>query len=183
MLKFVIGLVIGLALAFGYVRWGVGAPGLVQVPQQLRGDIVASASEGDLYDLGKPLEARKRALEVLFQNRPQFAADVDSEFGYPFLHALYVRRVIHDARLMLGEWKAYDAVLAKPALRSALEKTYGTGDETAIKRAMLMEKLKKEPFLSQWIAQEEGPVTPETLLPTLKRLSAQPEEKEADTRK
>ena len=56
-------------------------------------------SKGDLYDLDKPLDARKRALEIFFQNRPQFAAEVDAEFVHPFLNALYLKRMIREARM------------------------------------------------------------------------------------
>ena len=88
MAKFFIGLLAGLVLAFGYVRWVISAPGFIQLPEKLRGNIVSTAIEGDLYDLDKPLDARKRALEIFFQSRPQFAAKVDAEFAHPFFFML-----------------------------------------------------------------------------------------------
>ncbi len=174
MAKFLIGLAIGIALAFGYVHWGISAPGIVGLPDKLRGNVVSTAVEGELYDLDRPLDVRHRALEVFFQNRPQFAAEVDAEFGYPFLNALYLKRVIRKARILRGYWSAFDKLLDQPALREKLEKTHGTTDETALKRAMLFEKYQEEDFLKQWVAKHDGKVTPETLMPLLKKLSAQP---------
>ncbi len=173
MAKFLAGLAIGVALAFGYVQWGLQAPSVMQLPDKLRGNIVSSAIEADLYDLGKPLDLRRRALEVFFQNRPEFAAEVDAEFSHPFLNALYLKRVIREARVLRGEWDAFDKVLEKPALRAALENKHATSDETALKQAMLFDKLAERPFLSQWIAEYQGEVTPQTLLPMLQKLSAQ----------
>lgn len=174
MAKFLIGLLLGIALAFGYVRWGISMPGIVQLPEKLRGDIISTAVEGELYDLDKPLEVRRRALEVFFQNRAKFAGEVDAEFSHPFLNALYLRRVIREARILRGYWDAFDRILEQPALRAAMEKQHGTTDETALKQAMLFEKFTEETFLAQWVAEHEGKVTPEGLLPLLVKLSAQP---------
>ena len=179
MAKFFFGLMAGLIVAFGYVRWGISVPGLIQLPEKLRGNIVSTAIEGDLYDLGKPLATRKRALEVFFQNRAQFAAEVDAEFGYPFLNALYLKRTIREARLLRGEWRAFDVALEKPALRAVLEKKHGKTDDAELKQAMLFEAFGRKEFLAQWVAQYEGPVNPGTLLPLLKKLSAQPLSSEA----
>ncbi len=174
MARFLIGLVVGLALAFGYVRWGVSAPGFIQLPEKLKGNIVSTAIEGDLYDLDKPLDARKRALEIFFQNRPQFAAEVDAEFAHPFLNALYLKRVIREARLLRSERGAFDIALRKPALRAVLEKKHGATNDTALKQAMLFDAFTKKEFLVQWVAKYEERVSPNTLLPLLKKLSAQP---------
>jgi hypothetical protein len=174
MAKFLIGLLLGIALAFGYVRWGLSMPGIAQLPEKLRGNIISTAVEGELYDLDKPLEVRRRALEVFFQNRAKFAVEVDAEFSHPFLNALYLRRVIREARILRGYWDAFDRLFEQPALRAALEKQHGTTDEIALKQAMLFEKFSEELFLAQWVAEHEGEVTPEGLLPLLVKLSAQP---------
>jgi hypothetical protein len=65
--KFLIGLIAGIAMAFGYVRWNV-SPGIMELPEKLRGNIVSTAIEGDLYDLDKPLDARRRALQACFRS-------------------------------------------------------------------------------------------------------------------
>lgn len=175
MAKFLIGLAVGIALAFGYVRWGISAPDVLEIPDKLRGNLVSTAVEGDLYDLEKPLDVRRRALEVFFQNRAQFAAEVDAEFSHPFLNALYLKRVIREARILRGYWSAFDKLLEQPALRKRLEETHGATEETALKQAMLFEKFQEEAFLKQWAAEHEDKVTPETLMPLLKKLSAQPQ--------
>jgi hypothetical protein len=174
MARFLIGLLLGIALAFGYVRWGISAPGIAQLPETLRSNIVSTAVEGELYDLDKPIELRRRALEVFLRNRAKFAVEVDADFSHPFLNALYLNRVIREARILRGYWSAFDKVIGKRALREAVEKQYGTNDETALKQAMLFEKFEEETFLAQWVARHEGKVTPEGLLPLLIKLSAQP---------
>jgi len=171
--KFLIGLVIGIAMAFGYVRWNV-SPGIMELPGKLRDNIVATAIEGDLYDLDKSHEIRTRALEVFFRNRAQFAADVDAEFSHPFLNTLYRRRVIREARQLGGQWNAFEMALEKPALRELMENKHGVTEDEALKRAMLFEAYQEKAFLSQWVAEHEGEPTPETVRPLLKKLSAMP---------
>lgn len=171
--KFLIGLIAGIAMAFGYVRWNV-SPGIMALPEKLRGNIVSTAIEGDLYDLDKPLDARRRALEVFFQNRAQFAVGVDAEFAHPFLNTLYLRRVIREARQLHAKWDAFDMALDKPALRAAMEKKYGVSDDTDLKRAMLFDAYQDEDFLRRWVAVHDTAPTRETLLPLLRKLSARP---------
>jgi len=172
--KFLIGLIAGVAIAFGYVRWNV-SPGIMELPEKLRGNIVSTAIEGDLYDLDKPLDARRRALEVFFQNRAQFAAGVDAEFAHPFLNALYRKRVIREARQLHAQWNAFDMALDIPALRAPMEKKYGVGDDLGLKRAMLFNAYQEKTFLMQWMDEHEQKPTPETLLPLLRKLSAYPQ--------
>ena len=171
--KFLIGLVVGIAAAFGYVRWNI-SPGIMELPETLRGNIVSTAIEGDLYDLDKPLDTRRRALEVFFQNRAQFAASVDAEFAHPFLNALYRKRVIREARQLRGQWDAFDMALEKPALRETFEKKYGVSDDIALKQAMLLNAYQEKDFLKQWVAAHETAPTKAALLPLLKKLSVQP---------
>ncbi|MGF1621533.1 MAG: hypothetical protein ACFCUR_13080 [Rhodomicrobiaceae bacterium] len=172
--RFLIGLIAGVAMAFGYVRWNV-SPGIMEMPDKLRGNIVSTAIEGDLYDLDKPLDARRRALEVFFQNRAQFAAGVDAEFAHPFLNALYLKRVIREARQLHAQWEALDMALDKPALRAAMEKKHGVSDDMGLKQAMLFDAYQDKDFLRQWVAAHETAPTRGTLLPLLKKLSAEPQ--------
>ena len=51
MLKFVLGVVLGVLLAFGYVRWNIELPAFLTLPDKLRGNIVSTATESELYDL------------------------------------------------------------------------------------------------------------------------------------
>ncbi len=173
MLKFLAGLVLGLAAAYAHVAWGPSGLSIFEIPDRLRGNLISSATESVLYDLDQPLEKRQRALEVLFQNRPAFAARVDSEFGNAFLRNLYRRRALREARELRLGWRAFDEALAKPALRAALERKHGTADTSALKRAMLMQAFRRKPFLVQWVARNVGPVREEALLDMLTRLSRQ----------
>ena len=54
---------------------------------------------------------------------------------------------------------AYDEVLAKPALRATLERKYGESGDEALKHAMLMDALAKQPFLKAWLEHAHGEVT------------------------
>ena len=174
MLKFILGIVFGVACALGYVRWGSGSFEYLSFPDKLRGGIVAGAIESELYNLEKSEAVRERALEVLFQNRADFAVRVEKEMGYPFLKALHRRKVIRDARILRGQWQAFDTALGKPALRAAYSEKYGTGDLDALKRAMLWNAFQDKEFLAAWIKRNHGSVMPETLMATLQELSRQP---------
>ena len=171
MARFLVGVLIGIAMAVGYVRYDSGLPGWLQLSERLRGNLVSTAIEGDLYDLDRDAAARRRALEVYFDNRAADAARVDGEAGHPFLEVLYRRRAAHEARLLLGEWTAYDAALAKPALRAGLEKRHGTADTEALKAHMLADGLAKKPFLVRWLARE-GEAATGDLRARLKTLAA-----------
>jgi hypothetical protein len=174
--RLLLGLVIGIALSLGYVRWGIALPDYLALPERLRGNIVSTAIEEDLYDLDQPIETRRRALEIFLESRAKFAVEADADYGHPFLNALYRKRATREARLLRGQWDAFDAALNKPALRSTLEKKYGVTDELALKQAMLFAAYHEKPFLVRWVSeQQEAEPTPETLLPLIKKLSALPD--------
>lgn len=173
MTRFVLGVVFGALAAIGYVRFDVVLPAWLQLPDLLRGNLVSTATESELYDLERDLTARSRALEVYFANRAREAARVDLEAGSPFLQALYRRRAAREARQLKGEWNAFDEVLAKPALRTAMERKLGTSDAEALKLQMLADALDRKPFLKRWLEQSAAPVARDSLPMLLDRLAAQ----------
>jgi hypothetical protein len=174
--RFLLGLVIGIALSIGYVRWGIALPDYLTLPERLRGNIVSTAIEEELYDLGQPIETRRRALEVFFESRARFAVEADAEYGHPFLNTLYRKRATREARLLRGQWDAFDAALEKPALRSALMKKHGATDDLALKQAMLFAAYREKPFLVRWVSeQQEAEPAPRTILPLIEKLSVLPD--------
>ena len=175
MLKFILGVLFGAGLAVGYVRYNVELPDYLQLSDKLRGNLVSTATEGQLYDLDLDIATRRRALEILFANRAEFAVEVDQEFGHPFLSALYRKRAIREARLLRGQWSAYDEGLAKDNLRAALERTHGSSDPLVLKQRMLQAALAKSyPFLESWLKKEGEPIGEGELLETLKRVGVLP---------
>lgn len=172
--KFLFGILVGAALAFAYVRWGIELPKLLGMPDKLRGNLISTATESDLYSLDQPIENRRRALEVLFANRPEFAASVDAESGHPFLEALYTRRAIREAGALRQEWEALDVTLSKPSLREALEKKHGVRETLLLKQRILLSSLEKYPFLKQWIERSHPNLDEHTLPSILDDISARP---------
>ena len=71
MLKFILGVVFGAGLAVGYVRYNVELPEYLQLTDKLRGNLVSTATEFELYDLDQDIATRRRALEILFANRAE----------------------------------------------------------------------------------------------------------------
>lgn len=176
MLKFVLGVVFGAGLAVGYVRYNVELPEYLQLTDKLRGNLVSTATEFELYDLDKDIATRRRALEILFANRADFAVDVDAEFGHPFMKSLYRRQAIRDARILRGQWTAFDTALAQPALRERFEQRYGTKDTEVLKRRMLAAALQKDyPFLKAWLEKKGEPSGEAQLFDTLKRVGVLPD--------
>ncbi len=176
MLKFILGVLFGAGLAVGYVRYNVELPEYLQLTDKLRGNLVSTATEFELYDLDRDLATRRRALEIFFANRPEFAVDVDAAFGHPFLKSLYRRQAIRQARLLRGQWSAFDVALDKPALKERLEERYGTKDVEVLKRRMLAAALEKEhPFLKSWLQKNGQPSGEAELLDTLKRVGVLPD--------
>jgi hypothetical protein len=175
MLKFILGVLFGAGLAIGYVRYNVELPEYLQLTDKLRGNLVSTATEFELYDLEQDLATRQRALEILFANRAEFAVEVDAEFGHPFLKSLYRRQAIREARLLRGQWSAYDTALAQPALKARLEQVHGTADSEVLKQRMLASALEKDyPFLKSWLEKNGEPSSEAELLGTLKRVGVLP---------
>lgn len=163
MLKFFLGLAAGVVVSIAYVLVNFQLPEFVQLPWLLKNSVISSATEDALYDLDNDPAARMRALEVYFANRSADAAALDAAAGHPVLTALMDRRATREARLVSGQWTAFDAALDKPALRGALERRHGTTDTEQLKLAMLMTALEEKPFLKRWLEEHSGPVTRENI--------------------
>jgi hypothetical protein len=175
MLKFILGVVFGAGLAIGYVKYNVELPEYLQLTEKLRGNLVSTATEGELYDLDRDIETRRRALEILFANRPDFAVEVDAEYRHPFLEALYRRKATRQARRLRSQWSAFDVGLSKPALRGKLETRHGTTDTETLKQRMLVAALDESyPFLKSWLAHNGEPMGETDLLVSLKRIAVLP---------
>lgn len=167
MLKFLLGLVAGTLLSILYVVFNLQLPEFMQIPGLVRGGIISSTTEEQLYDIGGDVAARQRALVVYFDNRAGDAAAIDEAAGSPFLNALHAARAAREARLLSAQWDAYDKTLSQPALREALVRRHGAEDNESLKQAMLWEARGDFPFLSQWLAARYGAPTAATLYDTL----------------
>lgn len=163
MLKFLLGTATGVVFAFAFVRYDVELPAIFDLPEKVKKNVVSTVVEGDLYDLARDEATRTRALEVYFKNRAGDAVKIDAAAGHPFREALYRARAAREARALAGQWTAYDAALAKPALRTTLEEKHGVSDSDALKRAMLWRALDGKPFLKAWLDQHHESVTAENL--------------------
>lgn len=173
-MKFFLGLAFGLLCSISYVRWGITKPEILDLMDTVQGSIISAATVDDLYDLDAPLDKRRRALEVMFDNSSKYAALIEAEQGYPYLRALYRRKVIKEARQLRIQWTAFDKALEKKSLRKVFETKYKTSDTTELKQAMLVDALERRPFLKKWIDKYEGGATPDTVLDLAKRLGRQP---------
>ncbi len=169
-MKFVAGLLFGVAVAFAYVRFGVELPGILQFPGLVQNAAIATAVDGDLYDLDKPIGDRRRAFEIYLQSQPKQAVGIDAAAGHPLLNALYRRWARRQAQQLAGQWFAYDTALDKPNLRKVLADTHGTNDTEALKRAMLWKAYADETFLKQYLRENGGAPTPDTLRARLKQV-------------
>ncbi|MCB1504540.1 MAG: hypothetical protein KDJ47_06145 [Hyphomicrobiaceae bacterium] len=174
MLKFIFGVVFGALMSFLYVHYNIQLPSYLQVPELLRGNLVSTATDATLYDLGAAKDARQRALEVYFDNRSGDAARIDAEYGYPFLTSLHRERASRQARQLLMAREGFDMTLAKDALRTVLEKKHGTSDTVALRRAMLMDALDRKPFLKRWLQKTGATLAPDNLTDILKGAAAYP---------
>jgi hypothetical protein len=175
MQKFLMGTAIGALLAFAFVRFNIEPPAVLKLPEKLRGNLVSTAVESELYDLTSDAATRVRALKVYFANRAQDAAKLDAASGHPFLSALHRERASREARQLENLWQAYEAVLSKAALRASLEKKYGVTETENLKRAMLFEAFNAKPFLKTWMRLHVDPATKDNLRDLLGNVAATPE--------
>ncbi len=176
MLKFILGVILGAGLAVGYVRYEIELPEFLQLTDKLRGNLVTTAIETELYDLDADIAKRQRALEIYFANRPQKAVEVDAAFRHPFLEALYRTRAIREARLLRNHWDAFDTALEKPELRAVLELKHGASGDLVLKQRMLLDTLERSyPFLARWLKEKGEPLGEAELLETAKRIGVLPQ--------
>ena len=167
MWRFLLGLLVGVLLAGSYVKWNLELPAFLTLPSTLRGNVVSSTAESELYDLAKDDDVRQRALEVFFANRARFAATIDREAGHPFRSALYRQRAVREASALRQEWSGFDAVLAKEGLRAALERKYETTDTKTLRIQMLVDGLDRYAFLKSWLAAGPATIAPPQLIDVL----------------
>ncbi|MCH9809142.1 MAG: hypothetical protein K0U74_15560 [Alphaproteobacteria bacterium] len=175
MLKFILGVLFGAGLAVGYVKYNVELPAFLQLTDKLRGSLVTSATETELYDLNADIATRRRALEIMFANRPDHAVKVDAEYGHPFLEALYRKKATRQARVLRSQWTAFDVALGKPPLRKRLAERHRTTDTLKLKQRMLVAALNNNyPFLKSWLASKGEAIGEADLMATLKRVGVLP---------
>lgn len=167
-LQFIGGLLVGLAVAGGYVKWGWKKPAVLEVPKLVSSGVIAAAVSEDLYDLSQPIAVRRRALEVIAEQRPDEIMRVDeSELNGALLNAFYVRRARREAQQLSTQWSGFDRALEQPALRELLEKKYGVVSDVGLKEAMLWNALEDYEFLAQWLERHYAGLAPDELLSTL----------------
>lgn len=177
MLKFILGAVFGALVSILYVHYNLQLPAVMQVPDLLRGNFVATATESKLYDLDADEAGRMRALEVYFANRPHDAAKIDAAFGHPFLIALHRERASRKALQLSSAWGAFDKLLANPELRAKMSEKFATNDTETLKRTMLIERLDRQPYLKRWLEKNgdsSGSVTSQNLYELLQAAKAYP---------
>jgi hypothetical protein len=170
----ILGILVGAGLSLAYVRYELELPPALQLTERLKGNIVSAATEGALYDIDGDAKARERAFEVFLANRARDAVEADRDAGHPLMKALHDRRAVREARQLAGAWSGYGEVLAKPALREALVRRHGAGDDEMLKRRMLAEALDGKPFLKLWLAKSGRPMTPERLREVLLEVARLP---------
>ncbi|MFT5509971.1 MAG: hypothetical protein ACI89J_003062, partial [Hyphomicrobiaceae bacterium] len=103
-----------------------------------------------------PADMRRRALEVYFANQSKRMAAVEIELGFPLTSQIQRRRIGRAAQILRSMWSAFDKALSKPALRAALVKKHGDGNDEALKRRMLLAALREKPSLMSWIKKHHG---------------------------
>lgn len=170
MRQFIGGVVAGVLLSLSYVYWAWELPGALNLPKMLRGNLVSTAVENTLYDLDADAGERQRALKVLFENRADFAAQIDAEAGHPFITALRRHRAMREARQLISVLAAHKETLTKPGLRAALERKHNTSETGALLEKMASDALDQEPFLRSWLKGEGLPADPSALSATLARV-------------
>jgi len=164
MVRFVLGLVFGIAMSLAYIRYNVELPEMLQLPGLMQSGVVAGTADATLYDLSRPLGERERALEVLMQARARQVVEWERAEGYPLMSALYRRKARHEARKLKLRWAAFDEALGQPSLRGVLERRHGTAETDELKQRMLWAAYQDDEFLRGWLEMNGGEPQPEALL-------------------
>lgn len=170
MRQFLGGVAAGVLLSWSYVYWDWELPGVLNLPKMLRGNLVSTAVEDALYDLNADAGEQQRALKVLFENRADFAAQMDADAGHPFIAALRRHRAVREARQLLSVLAAHKEALNQPGLRAALERKHNTSETSLLLERMSSDSLDGQSFLKSWLESEGLPIEPSSLGATLTRV-------------
>ena len=164
--KFLTGAVAGAALSFLYLVSGYQPPvvtKLLDIPKEataLAMDIVADYL---LYDPAANLEEQQRAIAFKISADHDFFREIDAAIDNGFTNEVLRRRASRQATQLRASRTAFDRVLQYPNLRKHYADRYGTNDPRKIKQHMLIDAIRREPFLHQHLKKQFPGQTDEQL--------------------
>lgn len=154
--KLIVGALIGAGVTYAYVRFGYKPPAVVQLAERVTDGAVSTTATMSLYNPDANEDERHRALAVYLGKEPEVLIEIDRELDGRIMDEVLRRKALRQAKLLKHQMTAYDAALARPALREVLEKKYGASGDDQLKRRMLAAAIRKEEFL-YWYLQRSLP--------------------------
>lgn len=148
---FFAGLATGVALSWMYVRYGYEPNNVVTLPAKVTSAAISITAESDLYNWDVTPEVRQRAAAVVLGQNPGTFIELDNATGNVLTKEMLRQKAERLAKLAKAKFDAYDMALDKPALRKALQRKHGAGDNETIKRRMLIDDIEGETFLHGYL--------------------------------
>lgn len=151
--KFVVGLTIGVAVSYAYVRLGYKPPAIVQMAESVTSEAVIVAAETSLYSPTAGDVERKRAMAVVLSEQPELLIEINNELGDAVLTELLRRKALRKAKILKQQASSYDVALSKPALRKRLVQRYGNAEDAILKQRILAAAIRDDVFLVWYLRQ------------------------------
>lgn len=149
--RFLIGVGVGIAITWGYVRFGFELPGIADLPGQVMSGAISMTADADLENWELPLEARQRAAAVVFAQNPDRLIEIDNALDHAVLNELWRKKAVRRAQILNSTCTGYDKVLAQPALRDRHERKFNTADPDFIKARLLAQDIRDDGFLQGYL--------------------------------
>ncbi len=164
--KFFTGAIAGAALSFLYVVYGYQLPvvtKLLDIPKEATALAMDIVAEEVLYDADAALADQQRVIAFKVGSDPDFFREIDTATDNAFSNEVLRRRASRQANQLRASRTRFDKVLQHPALRKHYEDRYKTIDPQQIKQHMLIDAIRREPFLHQHLKKQFPGQTDEQL--------------------
>ena len=150
--KFLTGLLVGVGMTWGYVRFGFQLPGVVGLPGKVTSAAISVTADADLENWDLPLRSRQRAAAVILGQNPDQLIALDESLDHAILSEMLRLKATRRAKIAKATYSAYDTALQQPAIREQYERRYGTTDAEVIKQKWLQRDVSEDEFLHGYLA-------------------------------
>jgi len=183
--RFLIGVGVGIAITWGYVRFGFELPGIADLPGKVTSAAISMTADADLENWELPLEGRQRAAAVVFAQNPDRLIEIDNALDHAVLNELWRTKAVRRAQILNSTCTGYDKVLSQPALRDRYERKFNTTDPDVIKARLLEQEIREDLFLHGYLVRfwpDDSPADRAARVQSVAehRLQPQPAQRAAD---
>jgi len=150
--KLILGVIAGVVLSSGYVKFNWALPGWLQLPGLVQGLGPRTVADSVLEDPAADLAAQQRAVEELFRHDPHFFRQLDDEMDHAITRAAIDRKARHHLQLFQAKVATRRDQLGKhESLREVAFRKYGVETMEDLTVQAGLEDLRADAFLHGYL--------------------------------